>query len=142
MPLRLPWLKSSPEVMYENGIDAFVNPENTLPHYKIGGPTEPTVNNRGTASCCSVFTGMLGGPEIEVPAGYNQIVYEPQFVLSSDKTRYQAVTGTVESLLPVPMPISMMFWAGPGNEPELIKIASAYESATHHRIPPLDFGEL
>jgi amidase len=136
--LRLVVLK----VMYQNDIDAFVNPENTLPHYKIGGPTEPTVRNRGTASCCSVFTGMLGGPEIEVPAGYNQIVYEPQFVLSSDKTRYQSVTGTVRSLLPVPMPISMMFWAGPGNEPELIKIASAYESATHHRVPPPDFGPL
>jgi Asp-tRNA(Asn)/Glu-tRNA(Gln) amidotransferase A subunit family amidase len=136
--LRLVVLK----VMYENDIDAFVNPENTLPHYKIGGPTEPTVKNRGTASCCSVFTGMLGGPEIDVPAGYNQIVYEPQFVLSADKTRYQSVTGTVQSLLPVPMPISMMIWAGPGNEPELIKIASAYQSATHHRVPPPDFGPL
>ena len=136
--LRLVVLK----VMHENGIDAFVNPENTLPHYKIGGPTEPGVKNRGTASCCSVFTGMLGGPEIDVPAGYNQIVYDPQFVLSEDKTEYDSVTGTVQSLLPHPMPISMMVWAGPGNEPELIKIASAYEAATHHRTPPPDFGPL
>ena len=29
------------KVMYENGIDVFVNPENTLPPYKIGGPGEP-----------------------------------------------------------------------------------------------------
>jgi hypothetical protein len=65
------------KVMYENDIDVFVNPENPLPRYKIGGPTEPTVKNRGTLSCCSVFTGMLGGPEIDVPAGYNQSVYEP-----------------------------------------------------------------
>lgn len=33
--LRLVVLK----VMYENDIDAFVNLENTLPHYKVGGPT-------------------------------------------------------------------------------------------------------
>ena len=34
------------KVMDENGIDAFVNPENTLPPYRIGGPDEPQVNDR------------------------------------------------------------------------------------------------
>jgi amidase len=136
--LRLVVLK----VMYENDIDAFVNPEVTLPHYRIGGPAEPTVHGRGTASCCQVFTALLGGPEIEVPAGYNQVVYEPEYRLSADKTRYLSVAGTVRSLLPRPMPISMMFWTGPGGEPALIRIASAYEAATKHRVPPADFGPL
>jgi amidase len=129
-------------VMYENDIDVFVNPENTLPHQKIGGPTDPTVNDRGPSGSTQSFTALLGVPEIIVPAGYNQIVYEPKFELSLDKKSIIQVSGTVQSLLPVPMPISMMFWAGPGNEPELIKIASAYESATHHRVPPPDFGPL
>jgi hypothetical protein len=40
------------------------------------------------------------------------------------------------------MPISLMIWGGPGNEPSLIKIASAYEAATHHRKPPPAFGPL
>ena len=62
--------------------------------------------------------------------------------LSADKTEYIAVTGDVESKLPHPMPISMMFWGGPGTDPDVIKAASAYEAATHHRVPPPDFGPL
>jgi amidase len=128
------------KVMYENGIDAFVNPENTLPPYKLGGPTEPTVNNRGTASCCAAFTALLGGPEIDVPAGYTTTVYEPQFVLSADKKTYRSVTGDVETKLPHPMPISLMVWAGPGGDSTVIKVSSAYEAATKHRVPPPAFG--
>lgn len=134
--LRLVVLK----VMHENGIDVFVNPENTLPPFKLGGPGEPTVNDRGTASCCGRFTALLGGPEMDVPAGYTRVVYEPQYVLSADQTRYETVTGTVQSLLPNPMPISLMLWAGPGSDADVIKVASAYEAATHHRKPPLAFG--
>jgi Asp-tRNA(Asn)/Glu-tRNA(Gln) amidotransferase A subunit family amidase len=130
------------KVMYENDIDVLVNPENTLPPFKIGGPGEPSVNNRPSASCCGQFTAMLGGPEIEVPAGYVRTVYEPQYRLSPDKTRYNTVTGTVQSTLPHPMPISLMFWAGPGSDPDVIKVASAYEAATHHRVPPPAFGPL
>jgi Asp-tRNA(Asn)/Glu-tRNA(Gln) amidotransferase A subunit family amidase len=33
-----------------------------------------------------------------------------------------------------------MFWGRPFSEPTLLKIASAYEAATKHRIPPPDFG--
>jgi hypothetical protein len=36
----------------------------------------------------------------------------------------------------------MMFWAGPGEEPALLKVASAYEAATHHRVAPAGFGPL
>jgi amidase len=128
------------KVMYENDIDAFVNPEVTLPHYKLGGPGEPSVDGRDVASCCAQFTALLGGPEIDVPAGYNQIVYEPKYQLSKDKKRYISVTGTEKSMLPIPMPISMMIWGGPGTDAEIIRIASAYEAATQHRVPPPDFG--
>jgi len=128
------------KVMSENHIDAFVNPEQTTPPYKLGGPGEPAINDRPAASCCMGFTALIGAPEIDVPAGYNQVVYEPQYILSADKKEYLEVTGTVESTLPHPMPISLMFWAAPGNEPALIKVASAYEAATHHRVPPPDFG--
>jgi amidase len=130
------------KVMYENGIAGFVNPEQTTPPYKLGGPGEPPINNRGTNSCCEGFTAMLGGPELDVPAGFTQTVYEPTYALTADGMRYEAITGTVESKMQYPMPISMMVWGGPGNEPALIKIASAYEAATHHRKPPPDFGPL
>jgi Asp-tRNA(Asn)/Glu-tRNA(Gln) amidotransferase A subunit family amidase len=128
------------KVMDENGIDAFVNPEQTTPPYRLGGPSEPDVDYRESNGCCQGLTPMIGGPEIEVPAGYNRIVYEPRFELSADKKGYVAVTGSERSLLPHPMPISLMLWAGPGHEPAVIKVASAYEAATHHRRPPPAFG--
>jgi Asp-tRNA(Asn)/Glu-tRNA(Gln) amidotransferase A subunit family amidase len=83
---------------------------------------------------------MLGSPEADVPAGYVTTVYDPTYVLSRDKKQYVALTGTVEMKLPHPMPISLMVWAGPGSDSTVIKVASAYEAATHHRVPPPDFG--
>ena len=40
------------------------------------------------------------------------------------------------------MPISITFFAGQGEEPTLIKVGTAYESATHHRFAPPAFGPL
>jgi Asp-tRNA(Asn)/Glu-tRNA(Gln) amidotransferase A subunit family amidase len=130
------------KVMQQNGIDAFVNPENTLPPFKLGQASEPAVDNREANGYGMAFTAMAGTPEIEVPAGYSDIVYEPGYVLSSDRTKYVPVTGSVASTLPTPMPVSLAIWGGPGDESVLIKVASAYESATHHRKPPPAFGPL
>jgi len=134
--LRLITLK----VMHENGIDAFVNPEQTTPPYKLGYASEPEVDFRENNGCCQAFTALMGAPELEVPAGYTTVAYEPSFKLSADKATYVATSGTVGSTLPHPMPISLMLWAGPGDEPDLIKVASAYEAATKHRKPPPLFG--
>jgi Asp-tRNA(Asn)/Glu-tRNA(Gln) amidotransferase A subunit family amidase len=130
------------KVMYENKIDVFVNPEQTTAPYLLGGALEPEVNGRGSQSCCQRFTALLGSPEIDVPAGYVTVAYDPKYVLSEDKTEYVAVTGDVESKLPHPLPISLMFWGGPGTDSDVIKAASAYEAATHHRMPPPAFGPL
>jgi Asp-tRNA(Asn)/Glu-tRNA(Gln) amidotransferase A subunit family amidase len=40
----------------------------------------------------------------------------------------------------VGLPYNIAFWAEPGQESTLIKVASAYEAATHHRKPPPAFG--
>jgi amidase len=130
------------KVMYENKIDVFVNPEHTTTPYLLGGALEREVNDRGSQSCCQGFTALLGSPEVDVPAGYVTTTYDPKYVLSADKTQYIAVTGDVESKLPHPTPISMMFWGGPGTDADVIKAASAYEAATHHRVPPPAFGPL
>ncbi len=130
------------KVMYENKIDVFVNPEQTTTPYLLGGALEPEVNDRGTQSCCQGFTALLGSPEIDVPAGYVTTSVDPKYVLADDKKSYSAVTGDVETKLPHPMPISLMFWAGPGFDADVIKAASAYEAATHHRVPPPAFGPL
>ncbi|HLQ78970.1 MAG TPA: amidase, partial [Terriglobia bacterium] len=130
------------KVMQENKIDVFVNPEQTTAPYLLGGALEPEVNDRGTQSCCQGFTALLGSPEVDVPAGYVTTAYDPKYVLSEDETEYIAVTGSIKTELPHPMPISMMFWAGPGSDSDVIKAASAYEAATHHRVPPPAFGPL
>jgi Asp-tRNA(Asn)/Glu-tRNA(Gln) amidotransferase A subunit family amidase len=130
------------KVMYENGIDVFVNPEQTVPPTLVGRAPEPEINNRPAYSCCGRFTALMGAPEVDVPAGYVRVAYEPRYELSADHTTYAEVPGTVKSQLPHPMPISMMFWAGPGSDADTIKAASAYEAATHHRVPPPAFGPL
>jgi amidase len=130
------------KVMRENGIDAFVNPENTLPPFRLGGASEPVVNNRDSKGVAQTFTAMMGAPEIQIPAGFNDIVFEPQFRLSRDGKSYEEVAGDVASKLAHPTPVSLTVWGGPGDEPTLIKVASAYESATHHRKPPPMFPAL
>ena len=128
------------KVMYENKIDVFVNPEQTTPPYLLGGAPEPEINNRASISCCTAFTALLGSPEADVPAGYISTNFVPKYVLSDDKKDYIPVTGSVETKLPHPMPISLMVWSGPGYDSDVIKVASAYEAATHYRVPPPAFG--
>jgi amidase len=130
------------KVMHENHIDAFVNPEQTTPPYLLGNAPEPEVNGRPSISCCQILTALIGGPEADVPAGYVTTTYDPKWVLSADRKQFTPVTGSVESRLPHPMPVSLMIWSGPGYDDTVIKIASAYESATHHRVPPPMFGSV
>ena len=128
------------KVMRENHIDVFVHPNITIPPGKTGGAQEPDVAGRRASGFA--ITDLLGVPEIIVPAGFNDVVYESEFVLSDDKKSYVAKAGTVESKLQNPLPFSIEFWAGPGDEPVMLKVASAYEAATHHRKPPAGFPAL
>lgn len=128
------------KVMRENDIDLFVHPNMTVPQWKIGIDREPSINDRIAAG--PSITDLLGVPEITIPAGFNDIVYDPQYVLSEDRKSYTLVTGTTQSSMPQPMPFSIIFWAGPGDEPTLLKAASAYEAVTQHRVPPAAFGPL
>ena len=122
-------------VMAENGIAAFVHPENAVPTPKIQGP------NVGDISLDAI-TPFLQIPRVVVPAGMNDIVVEPQYALNEAKTDYIATiaANTPKTKLPHPMPIAITFFAGQGDEPTLIEIGTAYESATHHRTPPPGFG--
>jgi amidase len=128
------------KVMYENRLDVLVNTNIPAPVERNEFARDPVVKDvrpNGPS-----ITDLLGVPEIIVPSGYNQIVYESRYQLSANKTSYTQVPGTVRSMMEHPMPTSMMFWAGPGEESTVLKVASAYEAATHHRVPPADFGAL
>ena len=122
-------------VMYENRIDVFVHPENTVPPPRIQGPLVGSNSLDG-------ITPFFQIPRIVVPAGTTDVVYEPRYALSTDKRTYLSVLapGTPKSTLAHPMPVALTFFSGQGEEPVLIKVGTAYESATHHRRPPPAFG--
>ena len=125
-------------VLHRNELDVLVNPTITVPPVRIGYAGEPSVENRPTGRFPT--SANLGIPEITVPAGFNRIVYDPEYVLNEDKDDYDNVTGSRRTELDAPLPVGISFWAGPGDEPLVLRVASAYEAATKHRRPPPDFG--
>ena len=127
------------KVMHENRLDALVNPTITLPQARIGHAGQPTVKGRPTGRFPS--SGILGIPEITVPAGFNTTIFEPAFALNAAKDGYRSVANeSRRETLQSPLPVGISFWAGPGDESTLFKVASAYEAATKHRVPPPGFG--
>ncbi|HEX2584566.1 MAG TPA: hypothetical protein VHL14_05510, partial [Steroidobacteraceae bacterium] len=117
-----------------------VHPNITIPPGKTGWAQEPNANGRGASGFA--ITDLLGVPEVITPAGFSDIEYEPKFVLSDDKKSYSTKAGSAVSKMSHPMPFSIEYWAGPGDDPVVLKVASAYESATHYRKPPTAFPAL
>jgi len=127
------------KVKYQNGIDVFVNPTITVPPARNGYAAQPTVNDRPLGRFPT--SANVGFPEITVPAGFNDIIYEPSFKLNDAKDNYvQVANETQQTKLAVPLPFGLSFWAGPGDEPAILRIASIYEQATRHRIAPPALG--
>ena len=125
-------------VLHRNEIDVLVNPTITVPPVRIGYAGEPSVDDRPTGRFPT--SANLGVPEITVPAGFNRIVYDPEYVLNDERNGYDNVTGSRPTELDAALPVGISFWAGPGEEPIVLRVASAYEAATKHRRPPPDFG--
>ncbi|WP_411887462.1 amidase family protein [Hydrocarboniphaga effusa] len=125
------------KVLRQNDIMVFVNPTTTVPAARIGYASQPAVNSRPVGRFPT--SANLGIPEITVPAGFNSTVYEPSFALKADSSDYESVANeTQASTSAQPMPIGLSFWAGPGDEAVILKVAAAYENATQHRkAPPL-----
>ncbi len=78
--------------------------------------------------------GQHGFPTLSVPAGFTTHVF--------DRVRDATARDGTRLVGPVPakLPLGVMFFARPFAEPTLFRIASAYEAATKHRIPPPEFG--
>lgn len=124
------------KVLQQNKIDVFVNPVDTTLQGKIGGASVSGGGSGGFG-----YGAMLGIPEVFVPAGFADSIYDLKFALSKDATKYDAVEATEPTKLSgVGLPYNMAFWAEPGQESLLLKVASAYEAATHHRKAPPAFG--
>ena len=84
--LRLVVLK----VMHENGIDAFVNPENTLPPFKLGRPREPMVDNREPTAAARRSRPCWAVRRSRCPRATTRWCTNPRYALSADKTKYEA----------------------------------------------------
>ncbi len=129
------------KVMLQNKLDVLVNPTTTIPPTRIGHADQPTVNSRPVGRYPT--SANVGIPEITVPAGFNRIAYDAQFALNAEKTAYVSVANEDRrTTLELPLPVGISFWAGPGEEPAILRVAAAYEAATHHRTPPRAFGPL
>lgn len=127
------------KVMRENHLDVLVNPTITIPPSMHGGASQPSINGRPIGRF--PLSADLGIPEITVPAGFQSVIYEPRLELNDKQDSYRSVANNTEkTTMKHPMPYGISFWAGPGEEPAVIKVASIYEQATKHRKAPSDFG--
>jgi Asp-tRNA(Asn)/Glu-tRNA(Gln) amidotransferase A subunit family amidase len=120
------------QCMAEQNLDAVMSPSGNIPAYVLGAPIEPPLDGR-TNSVWGLL-GQHGIPTLSVPAGFTTRVF--------DRVRDATAPGGTRLAAPIParLPLGIMFWGRPFSEPTLLKIASAYEAATKHRIPPPDFG--
>lgn len=142
--------------MAEQKLDALVYPTANLPPTKLGSPAGPPPNSRAGVW---TFLGAQGFPVITVPAGFTTEVWDwvrdpaaPEIPEASFRTsggggggdqrterdRKIRLVGPVAAVLPV----GVDFVGRPFDEPLLFRIASAYESLTHHRRAPPEFGPL
>jgi amidase len=127
------------KVMRQNNLDVLVNPTTTIPPARIGYANQPQINDRPVGRFPT--SANVGIPEITVPAGFNTVSYEPDYVLNAAKTAYVAAANeTRRSTLAIPLPVGIAFWGGPGDEGIVIRTAAAYETATRHRAAPPAFG--
>jgi amidase len=120
------------QCMAQENLDALVSPAGNIPAYILGGPIEPPLAGR-TNSVWGLL-GQHGIPTLSVPAGFTTHVL--------DRVRDANSSGGTRLAGPIPakLPVGIMFFGRPFSEPMLLRIASAYEAATKHRIPPPDFG--
>ena len=120
------------QCMAQENLDALVSPAGNIPAYILGAPMEPPLEGRTNSVWGQL--GQHGVPTLSVPMGFTTHVF--------DRVRDAAAPGGTRLTGPIParLPLGIMFFGRPFSEPALFRIASAYEAATKHRIPPPDFG--
>jgi amidase len=120
------------QCMAQDNLDALVSPSGNIPAYILGAPIEPPLAGR-TNSVWGLL-GQHGLPTLSAPAGFTTRVF--------DRVRDATAREGTRLAGPVPakLPVGIMFFGRPFSEPTLLRIASAYEVATKHRILPADFG--
>jgi amidase len=122
------------QCMAQENLDALISPAGNIPAYVLGAPIEPPLSGR-TNSAWGLL-GQHGFPTLSVPAGFTTHVFDR--VRDSTAPDGRRLVGPI----PAKLPVGIMLFGRPFAEPTLLRIASAYEAATKHRVPPPDFGPL
>lgn len=128
-------------VILENKLDALVRLHTPWPPGLIGHPHQYDIpSNLRPESLMGPNAGLT---EVLIPAGYVTTVYDPEFALSEDGTRYISKPSHTPKTLPEPgLPFSLVFRCEPGKEDIIVRIASTYEAASRRRIAPPAFAAL
>jgi amidase len=128
-------------VMLENKLDALVRLHTPWAPGLIGHPHQYGLpSNLSPESLSGPNAGLT---EVLIPAGYVSTTYDPVFKLSADGKRYVSAPSDLPTALAAPgLPFSLVFRCEPGKEDVILKVASAYESASKRRVPPPAFGPL
>jgi len=116
-------------------LDAVTYPTGNIPTPKLGAPTEPAVNGRSPLAW--TLLGANGFPAISVPAGFTTQVYDR---IRDPKGADGKSTSHMSGPIAAKLPVNIDFLGRPFSEPVLLRIAAAYEGATHHRMAPPEFG--
>jgi Asp-tRNA(Asn)/Glu-tRNA(Gln) amidotransferase A subunit family amidase len=141
------------KVMADNRLDALVYPTKTIPAPLLANPVEPTTISsleyhdlqkdrtvvRVTdlrAPLAPRLSPNAGLPVVVVPAGFTREVYDRVAVRTPDGGKK---AGELAPPKAVALPVSIDFLGRKFSEATLIRIAAAYEQATHHRRAPADF---
>ena len=150
------------KVMADNRLDALVYPTKTIPAPLLAAPVEPTTLKSVKETVTVTIEGQQydrvvervvdlrasltprlspngGFPVVVVPAGFTREVYDRAVVVGADGSKN---AGDLLPAKPVALPISIDFLGRRFSEPVIIRIAAAYEQATHHRRPPPAFPPL
>ncbi len=120
------------QCMQEERLDALVSPMSTVPPRKLTAPREPNAHGRSPIGWSLI--GQQGFPALTVPAGFATQVWD----------RVRDGNGGTRLVGPVAanLPVGVDFIARPFDEAMLLRIASAFETATRHHRPPPEFGPL
>jgi Asp-tRNA(Asn)/Glu-tRNA(Gln) amidotransferase A subunit family amidase len=135
------------QCMAELKLDAIVAPTGGTPPPLIGAPSAGRAAGGAVSNTWS-FLGQQGIPAITVPMGFADQVYDRVVdptgtpPPASPESRGPPVATKLVGPVATHVPLGIDFMGRPFSEPMLLKIAAAYEAATHHREEPADFAAI